>query len=701
MSEYRYKAFISYSWADAKWAKWLLGAIETYRTPAALVGQEGRYGPVPARLRPLFKDREEQPASAGIGSALDEALASSEFLIVICSPRAAASKWVNHEIAWFKTHRDPSRILALIVDGEPGTALHPAPHGQDCFPKALTHIVNADLTVTHARADAPLAADARKVGDGKTNAKLKLVAAMLGVGLDELVNRDVRRRALRARLIASASLALAAVMAVLAWFAVQARNEAQQQRAAADGLVEFMLTDLREKLEPVGRLDALDVVGKRALTYYGEQPTGDLDADALGRRARALHLVGEVRDLRGDSEGALNAFKQAAATTQELLARDPRDGQRIFDHAQSVYWVGYVAYQRGESTIAEPAFRDYKRLAQQLVALDPGNDDWQMELSYAEGNLGTFLLGQKRYAEAERAFAAEVAIVDALAAKTPRDMDRQLAVAESMAPLALTRRMRDDPAGARAALERETAIYRKVLGADPKNATAKRGLLVAMASSGAVLLAQGDIAAALAANRAADDAVGELLVIDPSNSQWTEFRVRIRTALAEILLYVDDLAASRSATVSARYYLNTLTAKDRHNHVWNAMLPGRLGYIEAQQLRHERKYAEAAERLSASIRHAGEQAYAADSDADFTMGLMLLLQGELAQKRGNDADARAAWQQARQLTGDSGDVESRMLAVRYIALDRLDQPVAAGAIAAALDKRGYRHPLYTQARTPG
>jgi hypothetical protein len=80
---------------------------------------------------------------------------------------------------------------------------------------------------------------------------------------------------------------------------------------------------------------------------------------------------------------------------------------------------------------------------------------------------------------------------------------------------------------------------------------------------------------------------------------------------------------------------------------------------------------------------------------------MLLLQGELAQKRGSDAGARAAWQQARQLTGDGTDVESRMLAVRYIALARLNQPVAASAIAAVLDKRDYRHPLYTQARASG
>lgn len=370
MTDFRYKAFISYSWADAAWGKWLHHAIETYRTPAALVGKETTTGPVPARLHPLFKDREEEAAGSSIGSAVETALGASEFLIVICSPRSAQSQWVNREVAWFKTHRDPARILALIVDGEPGSA------EAECFPAALTNRVAADLSITTINEDAPLAADARDSGDGKRRARLKLAAAMLGVGLDELVNRDERRRTIRTRIITGASLALATVMSGMAWVAVQARNEAEHQRSEADGLVEFMLTDLREKLEPVGRLDALDVVGQRALKYYSGQKPGSLDADALGRRARALHLVGEVSNIRGDSVGGLTAFRQAASTTAEQLARDPNRPQRIFDHAQSVFWVGYIAYERGETKEAEAQFREYKRLADRLVAIEPNKPEW-------------------------------------------------------------------------------------------------------------------------------------------------------------------------------------------------------------------------------------------------------------------------------------------------------------------------------------
>lgn len=73
---YRYKAFISFSWSDDRWGNWLHHGIETYRTPRSLIGTGGRHGPVAARLKPLFKDREEEAAGASIGNAVEEALAN-------------------------------------------------------------------------------------------------------------------------------------------------------------------------------------------------------------------------------------------------------------------------------------------------------------------------------------------------------------------------------------------------------------------------------------------------------------------------------------------------------------------------------------------------------------------------------------------------------------------------------------------------
>ena len=211
---------------------------------------------------------------------------------------------------------------------------------------------------------------------------------MLGVGFDDLVRRDMQRRVRWLTAVAGASVVGVLGFAVLAVMAVQARNEAQHQRVQAEGLIEFMLGDLRKKLEPVGRLEVLDSVGEKALAYYGAQEAGKLDATALGHRSRAMHLIGEIRDLRGNPAEAQKAFEQAAETTAQLLDQAPGDSQRLFNHGQSVFWVGYAAWKKADGKTAETKFQEYLQLSQRLAKLDASNVAWSAEVAFAHVNLG-------------------------------------------------------------------------------------------------------------------------------------------------------------------------------------------------------------------------------------------------------------------------------------------------------------------------
>ena len=74
---YRCWAFISYSHADEKWAAWLHRAIETYSVPKSLVGGATRSGPGPARLFPVFRDRDELPGASSLNTQIQSALQQS------------------------------------------------------------------------------------------------------------------------------------------------------------------------------------------------------------------------------------------------------------------------------------------------------------------------------------------------------------------------------------------------------------------------------------------------------------------------------------------------------------------------------------------------------------------------------------------------------------------------------------------------
>jgi hypothetical protein len=285
---YKYWAFVSYSHHDAVFASRLQRTLESYRLPRRLIGRKTPLGPVPAYLKPVFSDRSEMQAGADLASTVRKALAQSRFLIVVCSPDAVRSEWVNREIIEFKKLHGEARVLAVIAAGEPHASGIVGRESTECFPSALRFALMPDGRPGGMPLE-PAAADLRPQGDGKRLGMLKLIAGMLGedVGVDELVRRDAQRRIHKMTIIAAASVAGMAVMAVLTTSAVRQRTEAQSQRAQAEDLIEFMLGDVRKKLDQVGRLDALDSVGEKALAYYAHQDPGALSAAALGQRSRA------------------------------------------------------------------------------------------------------------------------------------------------------------------------------------------------------------------------------------------------------------------------------------------------------------------------------------------------------------------------------------------------------------------------------
>jgi tetratricopeptide (TPR) repeat protein len=490
MTAFRYKAFISYAWADAAWGNWLHKALETYRTPKALIGKDTAIGPVPARLVPLFKDREEQAAGADISAALDAALSQSEFLIVICSPQSARSQWVSHEIAWFKTYRDPSHILAVIVEGEPGSA------AQDCFSPALTHKVLPDLTVTDEIETAPLAADARDSGDGKRRAKLKLAAALLGVGLDELVRRDERRRLVRMQAVVGASLALAAVMSGLTVLAVQARNEAEAQRGQAEGLVEFMIGDLRNTLQSKVQLEVLGVIADRVKGYYDVQSQHRMDAAALGRRARMQDLLGAIEEDRGHAEASEQLYKQSAATNSELLALEPDNPALISTQATSLQRLGVIDLQHGDLPAAETDMREAVRLTTRLVGLRGGDGESLDEQSSALTNLAVIQLKQRKFEPSIAALQQALAIKRGVLQKTPNDRQAWFDLALTLAWAAEAATLNGDDDAALGDRRDEEKAYRTLLAASPDDLAASAGLARSRMKQAAALIQSGQIQAA-------------------------------------------------------------------------------------------------------------------------------------------------------------------------------------------------------------
>jgi WD40 repeat protein len=288
---YKYWAFISYSHRDRAWGDWLHKTLETYRVPRRLIGRPSRDGQVPERLFPVFRDRDELPSSANLGDVLNESLRQSRYQIVICSPRSAASKWVNEEIKYFKSLGREDRVLCLIVDGEPNVFDIPGRDIEECFAPALRYRVDANGQVTDTPAE-PIAADAREHADGKRGAKLKLLSGLLGVGLDEIVQRERQREFWKRVQIGAAAMAFAG-LCVGAWQWFQSERAAREREIVIEKLVES------------GRLELLAGQHARAAVFLNEAYKMGHDTVPLRfMLAQAMKPVEALTDVRVEHGGA-------------------------------------------------------------------------------------------------------------------------------------------------------------------------------------------------------------------------------------------------------------------------------------------------------------------------------------------------------------------------------------------------------------
>lgn len=347
---FRYRAFISYSHADEPWAKWLHRALETYRVPKRLVGKLTPYGPVPERLTPIFRDRDELATATSLGETLTAALEQSACQIVICSTKSAKSRWVDEEIRTFKRLGKAHRIFAVIVDGEPHASANPATAHEECFPPALLREMGADGQLTD-RPTEPIAADLRPNRDSKLDVRLKLVAGMLGVGLDELKQREAHRRHRQAMFLTAASLAGMAITTTLAGAAWIARNEAERQRARAEDEAEtarqttqFML-DLFKVSDPSEALG--NTITAREILDKGAQRIDRELADRPAIQATLMDTMGTVYTSLGLYDSAIPLVRKAYE--RRLQLRGPAHEQT----AESLAHLGEVLTLRAEYAEAE------------------------------------------------------------------------------------------------------------------------------------------------------------------------------------------------------------------------------------------------------------------------------------------------------------------------------------------------------------
>ena len=505
-----------------------------------------------------------------------------------------------------------------------------------------------------------------------------------------LVAKFVRRH----RLGVAASAAIVGALTVGIGIALHEANEARRQRVQAEGLIEFMLGDLRRKLQPVGRLEVLDAVGEKALGYYGAQDAERLDADSLGRRSRALHLIGEIAESRGRLDDAARTFQRAADSTGELMARYPKDAQRIFDHAQSEYWVGYVAWRRGQVAAAEASFVKYLELAQRLTQLDPGNLDWRAEPAYASQNLGVVFLENGRAEEALKAF---METRNVLANLVRERAELHFELANTWGWIAKAREALGNFAGSIDALHTKVDVLHKMPNAE-KNRNVQRQRANADYDVSRLQFMLGRYGDAARTARTALDGFETLSALDTSNAEWLGHTTAARANLAEIELALGDRSAAQLNVGRAWADMTRLRAIDATQGKWNITLPGILLLQRAALAGAPGSMREELRAYIASVLEAESKGKTLDTDQLRIVAAAEMRLGDLLASASR-SDASAHWRAAAQRTLPAvAHGELPALTLLAHAKLRLGAVQEARALAERIEASPYRPAMYADLR---
>ncbi len=342
----------------------------------------------------------------------------------------------------------------------------------------------------------------------------------------ELAARRARERAQRRWKLFASIGALATVVLIivslLAVQATQARREADLRRGQAEDLISFMLGDLRQKLQRLGRLDILNDVGDKALQYFASVPEHDLTDEELFRQSNAVMQIGQVRIAEGRPDEAMEAIQESLELSRALTERDPTNVDWKKSLSERHFWIGRILWDQGDLDGALVRFRTQLGIIEDLVRSQPENLDLRFNTAYARNNIGFILEARGDLEGALEAYLETLAIKQELVKKEPADTRRlhSLASSHNTVGSALMKLGRLNEALTHFLAEQ--AIAEEMTENEPENTRWQRKLTVNHNFVGRVLESRGDRDGAREHYQESLRLAKKLAAIDAAHTIWQQ-----------------------------------------------------------------------------------------------------------------------------------------------------------------------------------
>jgi tetratricopeptide (TPR) repeat protein len=526
-----YDAFISYSHGKDK------------PIAAALQAVVQKLGKPWYRRRALrvFRDDTSLSATPHLWPSIEEALAQSRYFVLLASPEAAASKWVNKEVTYWLDHNSPATLLIGLTEGElawdeeRGGFVSPMTLP---LPPALAGRLPSEPKWVDLRGY-------REAASPRDSKFLELgadfAAAIRGMPKEDLLSQELRqqRRALTLAYSGVATLAVLIVIAGWQWrvalqneklavsnerAATEQKQIAQQQRdraektlatatRTANDMVFSLAQDFRDETGMPVHLMRRILDRARGLQDQLTQ-SGETSPDLKRTEAVAFGQLMLTYLAQGDVKAALEAAERAVGIAEGLARHDPQNKGWQDDLSITYSRLGDALMAAGRRTDALAVYRRALGISEKIAAAAPDDADAHRRMSTDYAKLGNAFVAEGNRPEALAHYQTGLAILQRFGERDP-DWQWGLALAHGNVGEALLLMARSEEAlqEFRAQLD----LMRKVVLAKPLDARAQRNLANAYERVGRALLALGRTEEALDAQEANVRIAQEVAASDPAN----------------------------------------------------------------------------------------------------------------------------------------------------------------------------------------
>ena len=373
---------------------------------------------MPKTLRPIFRDREDFSAGHSLTEQTLAALEASQFLIVLCSPNAAQSKYVNEEVRRFKALGRGDRVIPVIVDGEPGDP------ERECFPPALRFKLGPDGT-DHRRARGTdrgrRAAARRRQGaspstrwwpGSSASASTRSCAAPSGRAGGATGSGQ------RSRACFSCSRSPRAAAPSMPGSSSRPTRRSSTPRSSARP---------RSSTRPWRRPRNTTCRAPRRSSFSPRpracsttwRSTAGPTPELRYRKAWMLIQFARNYEILGDTGKQFARAIEAHRLLAGLAAEKPNDMTYQRDLSVAYDEIGDVLVAQGNLPEALKSYRDGLAIGERLAKADPSNAGWQRDLSVSYEKVGDVLVAQGNLTEALKSYRDGLAIRERLAKADP------------------------------------------------------------------------------------------------------------------------------------------------------------------------------------------------------------------------------------------------------------------------------------------